>query len=413
MKNYLKSNEVLAAIDIGTTKICVLIARPIDNDKLDIIGIGKASSCGVSKGMVVDVSQSVRSIKSAIKEAELMAGCTVEKVIVGISGAHIRSFSSQGMVAIKGGKIKESDIKAVLAAAKAITLPEGQQILHAIPQGYMVDGHPVGSEPIDMYGIRLEAKAHVISGSIASVQNLVRCCQLAGVIVDDVILEPLASAQAVLSKDEKTLGVGIIDIGGGTTDFAIYNNEMIKHTKILNVAGNHVTRDIALCLRTTLKDAQRIKHEYGYSFVLDNIDLSEKIKVEMVQGNEHGYVSLFDLTEIIEPRMEELIRMVYDEIELHKLIQYMPAGLVITGGGSLLKGLKEHSQQITSITTRIGKPNIPMVFKESLESPCYSTSYGLLLYKLKNSKYELDGKTEGPLFSKILWRMKSWVTDFF
>lgn len=412
MKKYLKPDNILTAIDIGTTKICVLIAQPIDNDTLDIIGIGKAPSCGISKGMIVDVSQSVRSIKSAIKEAELMAGCTVENVIVGISGAHVQSFVSQGMVPIRGGKIKESDISSVLTAAKAVTLKEGQQILHAIAQGYTVDGHPVMSEPVGVYGVRLEAKAHIITGSIASVQNLVRCCQLAEVTVEDVILEPLASAQAVLSPDEKNLGVGILDIGGGTTDFAIYNNGLIRHTKIFPVAGNHVTRDIALCLRTTLKDAQRVKHEYGHSLVSENI-LEEEIKIEMVQGDDQMSTTVRELSSIIEPRMEELLKMVNKEILANSLLDYMSAGLVITGGGSLLNLIESHAQMITSISTRVGKPRVPEIFKESLQNPSYSTSYGLLLFKLRNSKYDLNNRTDVPLFSKVLWRMKSWVTDFF
>ena len=261
MNNQSTYDTVLVALDVGTTKISVLVAQKVSDTGLNIIGIGRAPAYGVSRGVVVDIAQAVHAIKLAVKEAELMAGCKIESVCVGVSGAHIQSFSSQGMIPIKNGRIRANDVTAVLAAAKAVVIAEGQQILHVLPQYYTIDNHQRVTDPVGMFGVRLEAQVHIITGSIASVQNLVRCCVAAGIGVNDIVLEPLASAEAVLSHDERELGVALLDIGGGTADFAIYQQGTIRHTKVFPVAGNHITHDIALCLRTTLKDAERVKQE--------------------------------------------------------------------------------------------------------------------------------------------------------
>ena len=263
MKNQSTYNDILVALDVGTTKISVLVAQKVDQTSMNIVGIGRAPSYGVSRGMVVDIAQAVHSIKRAVTEAELMAGCKIEAVTVGISGAHIQSITSQGMIPIKNGQIRAHDVSAVLAAAKAVVIAEGQQILHVLPQYYTIDSHQRVADPEGMFGVRLDAQVHIITGSVASVQNLVRCCTAAGVGVKDIVLEPLASADAVLSPDERELGIALLDIGGGTADFAIYQQGAMRHTKIFPVAGNHITHDIALCLRTTLKDAERVKQEFG------------------------------------------------------------------------------------------------------------------------------------------------------
>lgn len=411
MNNQSTYDTVLVALDVGTTKISVLVAQKVSDTGLNIIGIGKAPAYGVSRGVVVDIAQAVHAIKLAVKEAELMAGCKIESVCVGVSGAHIQAFSSQGMIPIKNGRIRASDVTAVLAAAKAVVIAEGQQILHVLPQYYTIDNHQRVTDPVGMFGVRLEAQVHIITGSIASVQNLVRCCVAAGIGVSDIMLEPLASAEAVLSHDERELGVALLDIGGGTADFAIYQQGTIRHTKVFPIAGNHITHDIALCLRTTLKDAERVKQEWGSTQRLGNPQ--EQIEVEMVHGEEKTMVTVEEITRIIEPRVAELLMMVQKEITLHHLEHMMPAGMVLTGGGSLLHGMKESVQIALQIPARVGNPHVPPMFKEVLANPMHATGYGLLLHLLKKSLGAPLHDMSGPLVSRILYRMKSWVADFF
>lgn len=412
MKKQGSSNNLLVALDIGTTKICVLVAQYTCDDTLSIIGIGKAPSYGVARGVVVDIAQAVYAIKLAIKEAELMSGCKIESAYVGVSGSHIQAINSQGMIPIKQGRVKQTDIASVLAAAKAIVIPEGQQILHVLPQYYTIDGQQRVTDPQGMFGVRLEAQVHIITGSIASVQNLISCCEMAGISVTDIILEPLASAAAVLSTDEKELGVGILDIGGGTSDFAIYQQGAIRYTKVMGVAGNHVTHDIALCLRTTLKDAERIKCLFGTT-EKNSHNINTSLEVEMVQGNASKTITTYDLVNVIEARISELFLLIEQEIQRSNLYHIMPSGIVLTGGGSLLQNIVQTGQKILNIPIRVGYPHVPVMFKESLGNPIYATSYGLLVYVLKNSKRNSFEYYAGSIVNRVLWRMKSWITDFF
>jgi cell division protein FtsA len=400
------------ALDIGTTKMCVLIAEQDEEQGLRIIGIGKSPSHGVSRGVVVDIALAVEAIKKAIREAELMAGCMVESVYVGISGSHIAAMNSHGMIPIPNGSVTAYDITQVLAAAKAIIVPEGQQILHVLPQFYVIDGQQKVQDPTGMFGVRLEVQVHIVTGSVASVQNIIRCCELAGVFVEDVILEPLASADAVLSEDERQLGVGILDIGGGTSDFAIYQQGVIRHTNVVAIAGNHVTNDIALCLRTTIKCAETVKKKCGSVSAL-LIDGADTCDIEMVHGGEYRTVSLKTLTSIIEPRIQELLYIVQDDIVKHHVEPLMQAGLVLTGGGALLPGFKELAQAILQVPVRVGKPHVPQLFKEMLENPMYATGYGMLVYALNKKRSASVDQSGGPMVNRILWRMKSWVSDFF
>src|SRR5579871_6389307 len=248
------SDRLLVAIDVGTTKICVIVAQQLDNQAVEVVGIGKAPSDGLRKGVVVDVAKTIQSIKAAVKEAEIMAGIEIDAASIGISGGHIQSVNSHGVVPLRRGEIRLQDIENVIAAAKAIPVPEGQQILHVLPQYFMVDSHNKVHYPLGMHGIRLEVMAHIILGATASVQNLVKCCETAGIKVTDIVLEQLASAQAVLSPDERELGIAVLDIGGGTSDLALYQQNNIRHTKVIPVAGNHFTNDIAVGLRTTRKE---------------------------------------------------------------------------------------------------------------------------------------------------------------
>jgi cell division protein FtsA len=403
-------DTIIVGVDIGTTKICALVAQMISPGNLEIIGIGKAPSKGLARGVVVDIAPTVQSIKAAIKEAELMSGVTIESVYVGISGSHVSAFNSQGVVAIKHGEIRATDIAHVVAAAKAVPMPEGQQILHVLPQFYIIDGHHRVRDPLGMYGVRLEAQVHIITGAIASAQNLVRCCEMAGLKVRDIILEPLASADAVLSHDEKELGAFMLDIGGGTSDFAYYAQGTIRHTKVVPIAGDLFTQDIALVLRTTVKDAERIKKEHGSSSE-QMVSPHEKIDVEMVYGGEKRSILRADLAAILEPRAEELFSIIHKEIQSHHL--EAPAGLVLTGGGAMLAGIQQTAREVLGIPVRVGRPNVTFGFRESLDSPMYATSYGLLIYAMNKYKIQTFENFDGPLVSRVFTRMKTWVFDFF
>jgi cell division protein FtsA len=413
MKSKIIPHNIIAAIDVGTTKICTLIAHQRDDGNLEIIGIGKAPSHGLARGVVVDIAPAIASIKASFEEAQIMAGCSIEAVSIGISGSHIQAYQSQGVVALKGRQIRQSDILNVMAAAKAIPLAEGQQILHILPQFFTIDGNQRVRDPLGMHGVRLEVQAHIITGSITSAQNLVHCCERAGVKVRDIILEPLASADAVLSFDERELGVAMLDIGGGTADFAVYQNNALYHTRIFPVAGNLFTHDIAICLHTTLKDAERIKKEYGsvlFSSLSNNAD--ELIQAALTQGNLVQSISRADLITILQARAQELLGFVKQECNTHNLLTVAQAGLVLTGGGALLNGLPELARAVLRVPVRIGRPQVPFTFHETLENPLYATGYGLLVQTNKKNAHSME-HLEGPLVNRVFWRMKSWVLDFF
>lgn len=403
-------HNIIAAIDIGTTKICVLVAQQVAPGEIDIIGIGKAPSQGLARGVVVNIGPAVQSIKTALKEAELMSGIQLESAAIGISGSHIQARNSQGVVPIKHGEIRQSDVTNVISSARAIALPEGQQILHVLPQYYTIDGTHQVKDPIGMFGIRLETEAHIISGALASVQNLIRCCEMAGIKARDIVLEPIASAEAVLSEDERELGAFMLDIGGGTSDFAYYEQGTIRHTKVIPLAGNIFTQDIALCLRTTMHDAERIKREFA-STLQNEQSSTQEIEIEQIQGEEKQMISKEQLAEIVHARAHELFTMVGKEIKAFHL--QAPAGLILTGGGALLDGLRETASDVLQMPVRVGRPKINFGFKDALDSPSFATSYGLLLYAVKKHKMAAFEEMEGPLVSKVFGRMKSWVFDLF
>lgn len=406
------ADRIITSIDIGTTKISVLIARVIDNTHIDIIGVGKAPSLGLKKGVVVDIAKTIQAIKAAVGEAELMAGLSVETAYIGISGGHIKSLNSDGVVPISKGSIRAFDVMAVLAAAKAISIAEDQQIIHVLPQYFIIDSRDQVFDPIGMHGIRLEVQAHIITGAVASVQNLIKCCQAAGVEVADIILEQLASAAAVLSHDEKELGVAVLDIGGGTSDLAIYQNGSIRHTKVIPIAGNHFTHDIAVGLRTTIAEAERIKKQYATVVQLPDWS-DELIEIDLIQGNQKQIVQKSDLTRILQPRAEEIFMIVQEELAKRKLYHFITTGLVLTGGGSLLHGMQELAESLFKIPVRIGYPSKEFALPESLQSPMYATGYGLLLYVMQRAHKSTIDSLEGPLVKRVFERMKLWVSDFF
>ncbi len=414
------SDRLIVSIDVGTTKICVLVAQQLDDEHVELIGIGKAYSDGLKKGVVVDIARTVNSIKNALKEAELTSGVTIESAYVGISGGHIKSLNSQGMVAIKGGSVRPLDIANALEAAKATPIPEGHYMLHILPQYFTIDGSERVQDPLGMHGLRLEVQAHIITGAIASAQNLIKCVEMAGVKVQDIILEQLASADAVLSADERELGIGMLDIGGGTSDFALYQNGSIRHTMVLPVAGNHFTNDIAIGLRTTRAEAERIKKEFGCAYA-PLIHENSSFLIEMVQGSGKQTVQRLDLVAILQPRATEILSIVFQDIAHRGLMPMMSAGFVLTGGGSLLQGMPELANNILAsvrgehsrnMPVRIGYPKPQVGIIESLDSPIYATGYGLLLQGLKKRRHNIDSFS-GPSVKRVLMRMKSWIADFF
>ena len=406
------AHKIVAAIDIGTTKICVLIGNKLADGQVEIIGMGKVPSDGLKKGVVVDIARTVRSIRAAVKEAELMAGVAVESAVIGIAGAHIQSRNAYGAVPIEKGAVSQEDIAAVIAAARAVPLKEGQQILHVLPQFFSIDGSDRIQDPLGMHGIRLEAQVHMVTGSVTSVQDLVVCCERAGVKVQDVVLEQLASAQAVLNDDERELGVGLIDIGGGTSDVALYQQGSIRHTMVLAIAGNHFTNDLAMGLRITVADAQRVKQEYGL-VTFDVLQEEEIFEVEMVQGGTKTMLTTTQLIEILEPRAQELFSLIHEDILARGMEPLLVSGLVITGGGALLEGMDAVASHIFGVPVRVGKPHLLHEDPAILDNPMYATGYGLLLHATKKLYGTGIFSTEESNVSRLLLRMKSWVSDFF
>lgn len=406
-------SNIITAIDIGTTKICVLIARKLSNDQVEVLGIGRSISHGLSKGVVVDIAKTVASIKQAVDEAQLMAECQIESAYIGISGGHIHSFNSSGAVPIKKSCVTQEDIEAVLAAAKAVPIEKGQKVLHVLPQYFMVDGQEKIENPLGLHGVRLEVVVHVITGSIASIQNLIKCCETIGIKVQDIVLEQLASADGVLSLDERKLGVGVLDIGGGTSDFAVYQNGTIRFTKVIPIAGNHFTHDLAVGLRANINDAQRIKHQEGYVGFNQERLQGELIEVMSAQGNETSHIEKSHVAFILQVRAQELFMMVHHQIQDNQLKHFMVTGLVITGGGSLLAGIDDLARKILSMPVRLGTPKTEQIIPESLQNPMYATGYGLLMFAVKSSYHNSMDNMQGPLVHKIFVRMKSWVSNFF
>jgi len=411
-------SDYVAAIDIGTTKICVVIAQPQQDGNVHVIGVGQYPSYGLKKGVVVNISSTVESIKRALKEAEAMAGVCVEQAVVGIAGGHIKSFNSTGVVGIKRKDVTQSDINRVIEAAKAVPIPQDREILHVLPQYFRVDGQETVQDSLGMYGVRLEAQVHIVTGATSSAQNIVKACEMAGVRITDIALEQLASAQAVLTPTERELGVGILDIGGGTSDFAVYQNGRIRYSKVFPIAGNHFTNDIAIGLGIPIQYAENLKKKYGC--VLEDLLLRsgvEKVTIPLDYEGGSKEIETSSLLEILRPRAEEIFSFLKEEIVTNRLVPHMPSGLVITGGGALLKGLSKLIQSSYEMPVRVGMPRyyfdeicsdrVP----EALRSPVYSTVYGLLAFALKQDDYYLQ-RSAPPLVQRVFKRMKSWIYDF-
>lgn len=409
-------DNVFVGLDIGTTKIACIISELDSSGELKLIGVGVSPSDGLRKGVVVNIDKTVRSIQKAVEEAELMAGVDVDAVWVGIAGDHIRAINSRGVVAISrdDNEITEMDVLRAIDAAKAVSIPMDREILHVIPQEFVVDDQKGIKDPIGMCGVRLETQVHIITGAVTSAQNIYKSVDKAGLKVIDLVLEPLASCYAVLEKDEKELGVALVDMGGGTTDIAIYFDESIRHTAVVGLGGKNVTSDIAIGIRTPIERAEEIKKQYGcsYSPLVKN---NEFISVPGVGGREQREVSRAVLSSIIEPRMEEILSLTLREIKRTEYADMLGAGVVLTGGGSLMDGVQELAEKVFEMPVKLGIPSGFGGLTEAAKSPIHATGVGLCMYGMEQSKNRKGKKTLSgdDNFKKIFDRMKSWVKEFF
>jgi cell division protein FtsA len=379
-----KKGELIVGLDIGTTKITCIVGE-LTPDGLDVVGIGTQPSRGLRKGVVINIDATVASIRRAVEEAELMAGCEITSVYAGIAGGHIRGFNSQGVVAIKDQEVRQSDLERVLDAARAINIPQDREILHVLPQEFIIDEQDGIREPLGMSGVRLEAKVHIVTAAASSAQNIIKCCAKTGLSVADIVLEPLASAEAVLADEEKELGVALVDIGGGTTDLAIFVNGAIQHTSVIPIGGGHLTNDIAVGLRTPMQEAERIKVRHG-SAQSSLLDRDETIEVPSVGGRPPRVLSRRILCEIIEPRVEEIFQLVRHEIQKAGHEDLLASGVVLTGGSTLLHGMPELAEEVLGLPVRRGVPRGVGGLVDVVKSPQYATAVGLLHYGMRASR---------------------------
>lgn len=407
-----KNNEdIIVGLDIGTTKICAIVGE-IGEHGLSIIGIGTHPSKGLRKGVVVNIESTVTSIKKAVEEAELMAGCEIGTVFTGIAGGHIKSINSHGIIGIRNGEVSDADIKRVIDAAKAVNIPMDREIIHVLPQEFIVDDQDGIKEPLGMSGVRLEAKVHIVTAAVTSAQNIVKCCNRTGLDVRDIVLQQLASSEAVLSSEEKELGVVLVDIGGGTTDIAVFAEGSIKHTAVIALGGNHLTSDIAIGLRTPATEAEKIKKKYGCALA-SMVKRDEMIEVPSVGGRKPRTVSRQILAEIVEPRVEEIMTLVNREIIKAGFEDVAASGVVLTGGSASLDGMMEMAEQVFNLPVRLGLPVGITGLTDIVNSPMYSTGVGLVLYGYKNRSEDKFRVGEKNVFGKITKRMKEWLSEFF
>ncbi|MBI3608682.1 MAG: cell division protein FtsA [Nitrospirae bacterium] len=413
-----KREHIVVGLDVGTTKICAIVgevsggALPGERPHVRIIGIGTHPSRGLRKGVVVNVESTIESIKKAVEEAELMAGVEINSVYTGIAGSHIKGFNSRGVIAIKNREVTAADVQRVVEAAKAVAIPMDREILHVLPRGFAVDDQEGIKDPIGMFGTRLEVEVHIITGAVTSAQNIVRSINRAGLEVVDLILQPLASSEAVLTPEERELGVAMIDIGGGTTDLATIVDNSVWHTAVLGIGGNHVTNDIAVGLRTPAYEAEKIKIRYGCastSMVRDN----ETIEVPSMGGRPARVLSRQLLSEIIEPRAEEIFSLVAQDLRKMGYDERVAAGVVITGGTSILDGMVELAERVMDLPVRRGAPTDVGGLVDIVNSPMYATGVGLILYGAKSREPLRSQRSANGMMQRVVRRMKDWAQEFF
>lgn len=402
--------DLIVGLDIGTSKVVAIVGEITLDNKMDIIGLGSHPSRGLKKGVVVNIESTVQSIQRAIEEAELMAGCQINSVFAGIAGSHIRSLNSHGIVAIRDQEVTASDVERVIDAARAVAIPADQKILHILPQEFIIDNQEGIREPIGMSGVRLEAKVHIVSGAVSAAQNIVKCVRRCGLEVDDVILEQLASSYSVLTEDEKELGVALVDIGGGTTDIAIFTDGSIRHTAVIPIAGDQITNDIAVALRTPTQYAEEIKIKYACALTqLASPD--ETIEVPSVGERPTRRLARQTLAEVVEPRYEELLTLVQSELRRSGFEDLIAAGVVLTGGSAKMEGAIELAEEIFHTPVRLGVPQFVTGLVDVVNNPIYSTGVGLLLFGQQHRNRAGESRRGGV---KNVWgRMRRWFQGNF
>lgn len=407
-----KDANLIVALDIGTTKVCAIVAEIKSSEEVNVLGVGTHPSDGLKKGVVVNIDKTVESIKSAIDEAEEISGCEIRNVYVGVAGGHVQGMSGHGMITLRSKEVAAADVDRAIESASAVMIPSDREVLHVIPQEFIVDGQSGIKDPVGIYGMKLETKVHIVTGQITAAQNLVKCVHNAGMDVSDMVLEQIASSEAVLSSDEKEIGVVLIDCGGGTTDVAIFYGGTIRCTENITLGGDHVDRDISLGLSTPLSEARRIKESYGSAYS-DNVPSDEIIQIESVGGRPPRKILRKDLAMIIEPRIEEIFSMVRKAIYRSGYKDLIPAGAVITGGTINIDGSRELAEMVLGIPVRIGQPNSLGGLSDHTSNPLYATGVGLVLYGVKSGSEKMIKVKDENVMKKVIEGMKNWFTEFF
>jgi cell division protein FtsA len=407
-------NELIAGLDLGTTKVCAIVGEQTD-DGVDIIGIGSVPSRGLKKGVVVNIESTVEAIKAAIDQAETMAGCEIGTVYAGIAGSHVRGLNKQGVAAIAAREVDDSDVRRVLEQSKAIPLPSDRQVIHVLPQEYIVDDQDGITKPVGMNGVRLEARVHLVTAATASIQNIIKCAERCNLNVAEVVLEPLASAEAVLSEDEREIGVALIDIGGGTTDVIVYANSAAVHTSVIPIGGLNLTSDIAAGLRTPLAEAERIKVKYGCASP-KLTDPDDTIEVPSVGGRPARSLQRDVLANIIEPRVEEIFSAVQHVLSETGYLEMLHAGAVLTGGSTLLDGMSELAEEILGMPVRRATPTGVGGLSDVVKSPAYATAVGLVKYgakRLHTARFETRMRPMKGTDRKSWSKLGEWFREVF
>jgi len=404
-----RQENIIVGLDVGTTKICAVVGE-VEGNKINIIGIGTHPSIGLRKGVVVNIESTVESIQKAVEEAELMAGCEISSVYAGIAGGHITGFNSRGIVAIKGPEVTKNDVERVIDAARAVAIPMDREVIHVIPQEFIIDDQGGIQNPVGMSGVRLEAKIHIVTGAVTSAHNIVKCANRSGLDVCDIVLEPLASGEAVLTNEEKDLGAALLDLGGGTSDLAIFFGKNIKHTFVLSLGGNNLTNDISIGLRASQAEAEKIKIKYG-TCVTQNISSEETIEVPGMGGRKPRKLPRQILGEILEPRIEEIFTLIKREIFRAGMDNVITSGVVLTGGSSLLHGITDIAESIFDVPSRLGKPIEISGLIDVVNNPMYATGVGLVLYGARNQPEKKFRIRDSNIFHRIMTRMKRWFKE--
>jgi len=404
--------NMIVGLDIGTSKIVAIVGEVAADGEIDIVGIGSHPSRGLKKGIVVNIESTSQSIQRAVEEAELMAGCRINSVYVGISGSHISSMNSHGTAAIRDGEVTPMDVERAIESAKAVAFPADQQLLHVLPQEFMVDGHEGIKDPVGMSGVRLETDVHLVTGAVSAAQNIIKCVQRCGLGVDDLILEQLASSYAVLLEDEKELGVCLVDIGGGTTDIAVFTHGAIRHTKVIPIAGDQVTNDIAFALRTPTQFAEEIKIKYGCA-LKQLVNADDTIEVPSIGDRSPRRLARSTLYEVIGPRYEELLGLVHIELMRSGYKELIAAGVVLTGGSSKMEGVVELAEELFHMPVRLGETQNVRGLVDVVKNPIYATGVGLLLYSHYNRALHQQNMLSGAGLKGVWDRMKGWFQGNF